>query len=110
MLMARSGLNKPGGKLHPQTHDASTRPLPTVNDSGYQGALCLSSGEGGWMRVAVLDQSRKLFEQHGFFGQLSQSDLDTVLSHARLEHHRARELIFAKGSPGRSMMAVLRGS
>src|SRR4051794_22549235 len=62
------------------------------------------------MRAAVLDQSRKLFEQHGFFGQLSQSDLDTVLSLARLEHHRAGELIFAKGSPGRSMMAVLRGS
>src|ERR1051325_6563576 len=61
------------------------------------------------MRAAVLDQSRKLFEQHGFFG-LSQSDLDAVLSHARLEHHRAGELIFAKGSPGRSMMAVLGGS
>ena len=62
------------------------------------------------MRAAVLDQSRKLFEQHGFFGQLSQTDLDAVLSHARLEHHRAGELIFGKGSPGRSMMAVLRGS
>jgi CRP/FNR family cyclic AMP-dependent transcriptional regulator len=62
------------------------------------------------MRAAVLDQSRKLFERHGFFGQLSQSDLDAVLSHARMEHHRAGELIFAKGSPGRSMMAVLRGS
>jgi len=53
------------------------------------------------MRAAVFDQSRKLFEQHGFFGQLSQTDLDAVLSHARLEHHRAGELIFAKGSPGR---------
>jgi len=62
------------------------------------------------MRAAVLDQSRKLFEQHGFFGQLSESDLDAVLSHARIEHHRAGELIFAKGSPGRSMMAVLGGS
>jgi signal-transduction protein with cAMP-binding, CBS, and nucleotidyltransferase domain len=61
------------------------------------------------MRAAVLDQSRKLFEQHGFFGQLSQSDLDAVLSHARLKHHRAGELIFAKGSPGRSMTAVLGG-
>src|SRR5215469_9301068 len=62
------------------------------------------------MRAAVLDQCRNLFEQHGFFGQLSQSDLDAVLSHARVEHHGAGELIFAKGSPGRSMMAVLRGS
>jgi CRP/FNR family cyclic AMP-dependent transcriptional regulator len=62
------------------------------------------------MRTAILDESRKLFERHGFFGQLSEGDLDTVLSHARVEHHRAGELIFAKGSPGRSMMAVLRGT
>jgi CRP/FNR family transcriptional regulator, cyclic AMP receptor protein len=62
------------------------------------------------MRAAILDESRKLFERHGFFGQLSQSDLDAVLSHARTEHHPAGQLIFAKGSPGRRMMAVLRGS
>ena len=62
------------------------------------------------MRTAILDESRKLLERHGFFGQLSEGDLDTVLSHARVEHHRAGELIFAKGSPGRSMMAVLRGT
>ena len=62
------------------------------------------------MRTAILEESRRLLERHGFFGQLSQSDLDAVLSHARAEHHRAGELIFAKGSPGRSMMAVLGGS
>ena len=62
------------------------------------------------MRTTILEESRRLLERHGFFGQLSQSDLDAVLTHARVEHHRAGELIFAKGSPGRSMMAVLRGS
>jgi CRP-like cAMP-binding protein len=40
---------------------------------------------------------------------LSESDLDSLLSHARTEHHAAKHLIFAKESPGRSMMAVLRG-
>jgi CRP/FNR family cyclic AMP-dependent transcriptional regulator len=62
------------------------------------------------MRAAILDQNRKLFEEHGFFDQLGPDDLDALLSHARIEHHRAGQLIFAKGSPGRSMMAILRGS
>ena len=62
------------------------------------------------MHSAIPNETRKLFARHGFFGQLSESDLDAVLSHARTEHHPARELIFSKGSPGRSMMAVLRGS
>jgi CRP/FNR family transcriptional regulator, cyclic AMP receptor protein len=58
----------------------------------------------------MLDETRKLFEAHGFFGRLSDSDLDVVLSHARTEHHTAGQLIFPKGSQGRSMMAVLGGS
>ena len=62
------------------------------------------------MRAATLNENRKLFERHGFFSQLSESDLDALLSHARTEHYAAKQLIFAKGSPGRSMMAVLRGS
>ena len=62
------------------------------------------------MREPLLAENRRLFEGHGFFGQLSESDLEAVLSHARFEHHPAGELIFSKGSPGRSMMAVLRGS
>jgi CRP/FNR family transcriptional regulator, cyclic AMP receptor protein len=58
----------------------------------------------------MLDETRKLFEAHGFFGRLSNSDLDVVLSHARTEHYAAGRLIFSKGSQGRSMMAVLGGS
>jgi hypothetical protein len=37
------------------------------------------------MCTDILEESRRLFEQHGFFGQLSQCDLDAVLSHARVE-------------------------
>ncbi len=62
------------------------------------------------MRAPMLAEARKLFEEHGFFGRLNESDLAAVLSHARVDHHPAGHLIFAKGSPGRSMMAVLRGS
>ena len=62
------------------------------------------------MQSAAFKENRKLFERHGFFGQLRESDLDSILSHARTEHYPARKRIFAKGSPGRSMMAVLRGS
>jgi CRP/FNR family transcriptional regulator, cyclic AMP receptor protein len=58
----------------------------------------------------MLDETRKLLEAHGFFGRLSDRDLDAVLSHARTEHYAAGRLIFSKGSVGRSMMAVLRGS
>ena len=59
---------------------------------------------------ATAEENRKLFQSHGLFSQLGETDLDALLSHARTEHHPARHLIFAKGSPGRSMMAVLRGS
>ena len=55
-------------------------------------------------------EKRKLFEGHSLFGNLPPSDLDALLSHARVEHYRPGQEIFAKGSPGRSMMAILRGS
>jgi CRP-like cAMP-binding protein len=53
---------------------------------------------------------RKLFEGHALFGKLPPADLDALLLHARVEHHTAGRVIFAKGSPGRSMMAILSGS
>jgi CRP/FNR family cyclic AMP-dependent transcriptional regulator len=62
------------------------------------------------MRTLNQDEKRKLFEGHALFGQLSADDVDALLSHARFHHHRTGDLIFAKGSPGRSMMAVLEGS
>jgi CRP-like cAMP-binding protein len=44
------------------------------------------------------------------FGKLPQADLDALLLHARLERYPAGRVIFAKGSPGRSMMAILKGN
>ncbi len=55
-------------------------------------------------------EMRRLFEAHPLFGQLPRDDLDALLTHARVEHYPAGRLIFAKGSPGRSMMAILRGN
>jgi len=55
-------------------------------------------------------EKRRLFEGHTIFGKLSPSDLDGLLSHARVEHYPAGREIFAKGSPGRSMLAILAGS
>lgn len=61
------------------------------------------------MRSLNADEARKLFEGHSLFGLLSADDLDALLARARFEHHPAGRLIFARGSPGRSMMAVLDG-
>ena len=58
---------------------------------------------------SLLDK-RKLFETHTFFGQLGPADRDALMAHARLEHYPAGQEIFAKGSPGRSMVAVVRGT
>jgi CRP/FNR family cyclic AMP-dependent transcriptional regulator len=54
-------------------------------------------------------EKRRLFEGHALFGQLPQADLDALLLHARVAHYPAGRVIFTKGSPGRSMMAILKG-
>jgi CRP-like cAMP-binding protein len=54
-------------------------------------------------------ERRRLFVGHSLFGKLPPADLDALLLHARLERYAAGREIFAKGSPGRSMMAILTG-
>jgi CRP/FNR family transcriptional regulator, cyclic AMP receptor protein len=61
------------------------------------------------MRALTTAETRKLFEGHALFGTLSAEDIDVLLSHARFEHYPAGHVIFTRGSPGRSMMAVLDG-
>ncbi|HWB48483.1 MAG TPA: Crp/Fnr family transcriptional regulator [Stellaceae bacterium] len=56
------------------------------------------------------NERRRLFEGHALFGKLPPADLDALLLHARVERYPAGRAIFAKGSPGRSMMAILKGS
>jgi len=62
------------------------------------------------MPIPTPGEKRRLFEGHALFGKLPQADLDALLLHARVEHYPAGRAVFAKGSPGRSMMAILRGS
>ncbi len=62
------------------------------------------------MSEPTASEKRRLFEGHPLFGGLSQDDLDALLAHARVLRYPTGHEIFAKGSPDRSMMAILRGS
>jgi len=54
-------------------------------------------------------EKRQIFERNFLLGKLSSSEIDTLLRYSRVEHYPAGEEIFAKGSPGNSLMIVLRG-
>jgi CRP/FNR family transcriptional regulator, cyclic AMP receptor protein len=56
------------------------------------------------------EEKRQIFERHSLLGKLSRDEIDTLLHYARVERYPAGHEIFAKGDPGQSMMAVLRGS
>ena len=62
------------------------------------------------MATPTANEKRELVEGHALFGGLSRADLDHLLARARVEYYPAGRRIFEKGSPGRSMMAILRGS
>ena len=55
-------------------------------------------------------EKRQIFERHFLLGKLSGDEIDTLLHFARVERYPSGEEIYAKGSPGQSMMAVLRGT
>jgi CRP/FNR family transcriptional regulator, cyclic AMP receptor protein len=58
--------------------------------------------------VQMLDK-RKLLANHCLLGHLTPSDLDKLVSYARVVSYRADDSIFLKGSPGTGMMAVIAG-
>src|SRR2546429_3516649 len=55
-------------------------------------------------------EKRQIFERHFLFGKLSAGEIDSLISYSRVERYPAGREIFDKGSPGQSLMAVLRGS
>ena len=55
-------------------------------------------------------EKRQIFEQHFLFGRLSTGEIDSLIGYTRVERYAAGREIFDKGSPGQSLMAVLRGS
>jgi CRP/FNR family transcriptional regulator, cyclic AMP receptor protein len=56
------------------------------------------------------NEKRQLFQRHALFGKLPVEALDALLAHARVERYSGGQAIFARGSPGRSMLAILSGS
>jgi CRP/FNR family transcriptional regulator, cyclic AMP receptor protein len=66
--------------------------------------------EGTDMNSPTHQEKRQIFERHFLFGKLSASEIDSLISYARVERYAVGREIFAKGSPGHSLMAVLQGS
>ena len=56
------------------------------------------------------EEKRQIFQRHFLLGKLSPNEIDALISYARVERYSAGREIFAKGSPGQCLMAVLRGS
>jgi CRP/FNR family transcriptional regulator, cyclic AMP receptor protein len=66
-------------------------------------------GEAG-MSYATKEGQRQLLKSHFLLGKLGDSDIADLVTYAHVEHFAAGTEIFAKGSTGQSMMAVLRGN
>lgn len=62
------------------------------------------------MNSPTHQEKRHIFEQHFLFGKLSTGEIDALIGYARVGQYPAGREIFAKGSPGQSLMAVLRGN
>ena len=61
------------------------------------------------MAAPTHEQKRDLFQSDFLLGKLEPGEIDTLATRARVESYRAGQEIFAKGSPGRTMIAVLQG-
>lgn len=62
------------------------------------------------MVSTTYEQKKQLLERHFLLGGLSPGEIDRLIAFSRVEHYPVGREIFAKGSPGTSVMAVLRGS
>jgi CRP-like cAMP-binding protein len=58
----------------------------------------------------VVEGGRAILGQCGLFRRLSVGERDALLARARVQKYGAHETIFLMGSPGDSMVAVLRGT
>src|SRR5207247_11048742 len=76
---------------------------------GHPASRHRCSLKGTVMNDPTHEEKRRIFERHSLLGKLSSSEIDTLLAYSRVERYPAGREIFAKGSAGQSMMAVLRG-
>jgi CRP-like cAMP-binding protein len=65
---------------------------------------------GSAMTSSSREDKRRILEGHFLLGKLTPAEIDALVTYSRVEHYPAGEEIFAKGAPGQSMMAVLRGT
>jgi CRP-like cAMP-binding protein len=56
-----------------------------------------------------LTARRHVLHQHYLFRDLTEAELDELLTHARMMRARAGDTIFLRGAPGTGMMAILSG-
>jgi len=73
-------------------------------------AASIQQRRGTVAETPTYDKKRQIFERHALFAKLTRSEIDTLLTYTRVERYRAGRQIFAEGSPGDSMMVVLRGT
>jgi len=62
------------------------------------------------MAGPTYEEKRQILERHFLLGKLTSGEVDTLLAYSRVERYPATTEIYAKGSPGNSMMLVLRGT
>jgi CRP-like cAMP-binding protein len=62
------------------------------------------------MVSVTYQEKRQIFERNLLLRKLSENEIDALLKYSRVEHYPVGQEIFAKGSPGDSMMLVMRGS
>ena len=60
--------------------------------------------------ASLHEKKRDLLQRHFVLGRLEPGEIDTLATRARVESYRAGQEIYAKGSPGRTMVSVLQGS
>src|SRR5215472_7598305 len=56
------------------------------------------------------EEKRQILQRHFLLGKLNPNEIDALISYTRVERYPFGREIFAKGSPGQCLMAVLRGS
>jgi len=56
------------------------------------------------------EDKRRILERHFLLGRLTAAEIEALVTYSRVERYAAGAEIFAKGSPGQSMMAVLCGT
>jgi len=61
------------------------------------------------MKATSLDNKRALLATHPLLEHLEAHDLDVLVGCSRVQSYPARRVIFRKGDPGKSMMAVISG-